>query len=83
MRETNVTACVEKYRGHCWELTRADLTAALVPILARMEIMVTRHQHEQSRDELLARYEGGVWTFLIVVGLALFGMVVWIGLLFL
>ena len=27
--------------------------------------MVTRHQHEQSRDELLARYEGGVWTFLL------------------
>ena len=37
----------------------------------------TRHQHKQSRDELLARYEGGVWTFLIVVGLALFGVVVW------
>ena len=38
----------------------------------------TRHRHNQSRDELLARYEGGVWTFLAVVGLALFGIVVWI-----
>ena len=45
--------------------------------------MVTdTHQHKQSRDELLARYERGVWTyFLAVVGFALFGIVVWIGLL--
>jgi len=44
--------------------------------------MVTRHRHQQSRDELLARYERGVWTyFLAVLGFALFGIVVWIGLL--
>ena len=31
-----------------------------------------------------SRYEGGVWTyFLAVVGFALFGIVVWIGLLLL
>ena len=42
----------------------------------------TRHRHSQSRDELLSRYEAGVWTyFLAVVGFALFGIVVWIGLL--
>ena len=28
-------------------------------------------------NHLTSRYEGGVWTFLIVVGLALFGIVVW------
>ena len=47
-----------------------------------MEIMVTRHRHKQSRDELLVRYERGVWTyFLAVLGFALLGIVVWIGLL--
>ena len=62
--------------------SRPILSTALVPILARMEIMVTRHRHQQSRDELLARYERGVWTyFLAVLGFALFGIVVWIGLL--
>ena len=38
------------------------------------------HRQNQSRDELLSRYEAGVWTyFLAVVGFALFGIVVWIG----
>ena len=62
--------------------SRPILCTTLVPILARMEIMVTRHRHKQSRDELLARYERGVWTyFLAALGFALFGIVVWIGLL--
>ena len=62
--------------------SRCHSQTALAPILARMEIMVTRHRHKQSRDELLARYERGVWTyFLAVLGFALFGIVVWIGLL--
>jgi len=64
--------------------SRPILCATLVPILARLEIMVTdtRHRHKRSRDELLARYERGVWTyFLAVLGFALFGIVVWIGLL--
>ena len=64
--------------------SRVPSQSALVPILARLEIMVTdtRHRHKQSRDELLARYERGVWTyFLAVLGFALFGIVVWIGLL--
>ena len=42
-----------------------------------------RHQHDKARDEVLSRYERGVWTFLTVVGFALFGIVVWIGLLLL
>ena len=42
----------------------------------------TRRQHDPSRDELLSRYERGVWTyFLAVVGFALFVIVVWIGML--
>ena len=62
--------------------SRCHSQTALAPIFARMEIMVTRHRHKQSPDELLARYERGVWTyFLAVLGFALFGIVVWIGLL--
>jgi hypothetical protein len=30
-------------------------------------------------DELLAGYEEDVWTFLAVVGLALVGVVIWVG----
>ena len=62
--------------------SRCHSQTALAPILAKMGITVTRHRHQQSRDELLARYERGVWTyFLAVLGFALFGIVVWIGLL--
>jgi hypothetical protein len=43
--------------------------------------MDTGPRHNQSQDELLASYEAGVWIFLGVVGLALFGIIVWIGLL--
>jgi hypothetical protein len=56
--------------------------AAWSPILAEMETqMDTGPRHNQSQDELLASYEVGVWIFLGVVGLALFGIIVWIGLL--
>jgi len=58
-------------------------SAALVPILARMETMTkdTPHQNDPSRDELFSRYESGVWTyFLAMVGFALFAIVVWIAL---
>ena len=42
----------------------------------------TRHQNDPWRDELLSRYERGVWTyFLAMVGFALFVIVVWIALL--
>ena len=41
----------------------------------------TLHQNDPSRDELLSRYERGVWTyFLAIVGFALFAIFVWIGL---
>ena len=32
-----------------------------------------------SRDELLSAYEQGVWTFLALVGLAVVGLVFWLG----
>ena len=38
---------------------------------------MARHRHQQSGDELLARYERGVWTYLFF---ALVGIVVRIGL---
>ena len=34
---------------------------------------------DPSRDELLAGYEEGVWTFLAIAGLALVGISIWIG----
>ena len=34
---------------------------------------------DRSRDELLASYEGGVWTFIAVVGCVLAGIIVWVG----
>jgi hypothetical protein len=85
-RTNLVTALVEKRCGRCWEGARADaiLTLRLLwsPILAEMETqMDTGPRHNQSQDELLASYEAGVWIFLGVVGLALFGIIVWIGLL--
>ena len=40
-----------------------------------------RDQNDPARDELLSRYERGVWTyFLAMVGFALFVIVVWIAL---
>jgi hypothetical protein len=30
-----------------------------------------------ARDELLAKYEGGVWAFIAVVGCAFVGIIVW------
>jgi hypothetical protein len=41
--------------------------------------MNPRTPDKRSRDELLAEYEGGVWTLLTVVGLAIVGLVVWAG----
>ena len=69
-------------------LAPADKTLARLTLVEdRSGSYLREHDrgHEAStwklRDELLARYEGGVWTFLVVVGLALLGIVVWIGLL--
>jgi len=31
---------------------------------------------DESRDELLARYEDGVWTFIAIVGCMLVGIIV-------
>jgi hypothetical protein len=33
---------------------------------------------DESRDELLARYEDGVWTFIAIVGCMLVGIIVWV-----
>jgi type IV secretory pathway VirB2 component (pilin) len=44
--------------------------------LARME---PKAPHDPERDELLANYEGGVWTFIAVVGCALLGIIFWVG----
>jgi hypothetical protein len=34
---------------------------------------------DPARDELLASYEDGVWTFIAVVGCVLAGIIVWVG----
>ena len=32
-----------------------------------------------SRDQLLAKYETGVWIFLIIAAAAFFGFILWLG----
>jgi hypothetical protein len=84
-RTNLVTALVEKRCGRCWAGARADAILSLRLLwspLAEMETQTdTGPRHNQSQDELLASYEAGVWIFLAVVGIALFGIIVWIGLL--
>ena len=41
--------------------------------------MVTNHPEHWSRDEVLARYEGGVWILLAVVAVALIAIIAWLG----
>jgi hypothetical protein len=39
--------------------------------------MKSKTPNDLARDELLAKYEGGAWTFIAVVGCAFVGMIVW------
>jgi hypothetical protein len=41
--------------------------------------MEQRTRDDLLRDVLLARYEGGVWKLLTVVGLASIGIIFWLG----
>jgi hypothetical protein len=45
--------------------------------------MERKSDGQWSRDELLSAYEQGVWTFLALVGLAVVGLVFWVGFLLL
>jgi hypothetical protein len=40
--------------------------------------MEPKPPHDPERDELLASYEDGVWTFVAVVGCALLGIIVFV-----
>jgi hypothetical protein len=39
--------------------------------------MKSKTPNDLARDELLAKYEGGVWTFIAVVVCALVGIIIW------
>jgi hypothetical protein len=41
--------------------------------------MNTSPPEHWSRDEALARYEGGVWIFLAVIAVALIAIIAWLG----
>jgi hypothetical protein len=41
--------------------------------------MEPKSSNDPRRDELLASYEDGVWTFIAVVGCALVGVIIWVG----
>ena len=43
--------------------------------------MEPKTPNDESRDELLARYEEGVWAFIAIVGCMLGGIIVWVALL--
>jgi hypothetical protein len=40
--------------------------------------MEPKTPNDESPDELLARYEEGVWTFIAIVGCMLGGIIVWV-----
>ena len=87
-RTNLVTALVERRCGRCWEGARTDaiLTCGCSGLRSSQGMetqMDAGPRHDQSQDEIVARYEAGVWIFLAVVGLALFEIIVWIGLLIL
>jgi hypothetical protein len=43
--------------------------------------MASREPHDT--DELLSKYERGVWIFLAIAALASFGLILWLGYMFL